>query len=536
MSETDTGLTTSDEELIANARSGDQNAFAELWRRHYRSGARVARQFTSSIDADDLVSEAYTRIYQRVLAGGGPSGAFRPYLYTTIRNLASTWGAKSRDVQVDDIADYEDPATIDDPVAVALDRTLTARAFRSLPERWQSVLWYTEVEGMDPHEVAPILGMSANGVAALGYRAREGLRKAWLQAHVSEAGVSEACKWTIGRLGENARHSLTPREQEKLSDHLLTCAKCAIVSEEVDEVGSHLAMVLLPIMLGAGVGGILLASLAHGTAAAATTAATATILPAVPASFTALAAPAAFAPAVTAGLSMGAATGVSALIGSVAVVAAIGGSIAIGIGNAGNTVDASGGSAAPQTSTSNTVPSPSASAFAIPRAGGGSGAVGDLLAGTTGGSTGGLSGLTGGLSSGLGGTVGGLASGVGNTVGSVVNGVTNNVVDPLLGSLTPGASPTGQAAPGGAPVTTVVQLGGSGMPGATVAAQVGGVVYGTAKVASNGTWSLKIDALPAGTSTLQLSQTLTLLGVSLPIKIPLSLNTGALGIVVNLLN
>jgi hypothetical protein len=110
------------------------------------------------------------------------------------------------------------------------------------------------------------------------------------------------------------------------------------------------------------------------------------------------------------------------------------------------------------------------------------------------------------------------------------------VVSPLLGSLTPGASPTGQAAPGGAPVTTVVQLGGKGMPGATVAAQVGGIAYGTAKVASNGTWSLRIDALPAGTRTLQLSQTLTLLGVSLPIKIPLSLNSGPLGIVVNLLN
>src|SRR6201746_1315154 len=126
MSETDTGVTTPDEELIANARSGDQGAFAELWRRHYRSGARVARQFTSSIDADDLVSEAYTRIYQRVLAGGGPTGAFRPSLYTTIRNLASTWGAASKDVQVDDIADFEDPDTIEDPAAIALDRTLTA--------------------------------------------------------------------------------------------------------------------------------------------------------------------------------------------------------------------------------------------------------------------------------------------------------------------------------------------------------------------------------------------------------------------------
>jgi RNA polymerase sigma factor (sigma-70 family) len=524
MSEADTGLTTSDEELIANARSGDQNAFAELWRRHYRSGARVARQFTSSIDADDLVSEAYTRIYQRVLAGGGPSGAFRPYLYTTIRNLASTWGAKSRDVQVDDIADYEDPATIDDPVAVALDRTLTARAFRSLPERWQSVLWYTEVEGMDPHEVAPILGMSANGVAALGYRAREGLRKAWLQAHVSEAGVSEACKWSIARLGENARHSLTPREQQKLSDHLLSCAKCAIVSEEVDEVGSHLAMVLLPIMLGAGVGGILLASLAHGTAATAASA-SATILPAVPASFTVLAAPAAFAPAVTAGLSMGAATGVSALIGSVAVVAAIGGSIALGAGSAGSAADASGVSAAAQTSTSS-LPVPTASAFSIPGStSSGTGAVGDRL-----------NGVTGGLTNGLGGAVNGLSSGVGNTVGGVVNGVTNNVVDPLLGSLTPGASPTGQAAPGGAPVTTLVQLSGRGTPGATVAAQAGGVVYGTAKVAANGTWSIRIDALPTSSGPLQLSQTLVkILGV-LPIRIPLSLNTGALGIVVNLLN
>ena len=547
MSETDTGLTTSDEELIANARSGDQNAFAELWRRHYRSGARVARQFTSSIDADDLVSEAYTRIYQRVLAGGGPSGAFRPYLYTTIRNLASTWGAKSRDVQVDDIADYEDPATIDDPVAVALDRTLTARAFRSLPERWQSVLWYTEVEGMDPHEVAPILGMSANGVAALSYRAREGLRKAWLQAHVSEAGVSEACKWTIARLGENARHSLTPREQEKMSDHLLTCAKCAIVSEEVDEVGSHLAMVLLPIMLGAGVGGILLASLTH-TAAAATSAAAATILPAVPASFTALAAPAAFAPAITAGLSMGAATGVSALIGSVAMVAAIGGGIALGLGGAGHPVDTGGASAAGQSSSSPAAHAPSASAFLVGGIGGSGngGAVDNLLDGVTGdgtsgsglvgGLTSGLNGLTGGLTGGLAGTVGGLTSGGGNTVGSLVDGVTNNVVTPLLNSLTPGASPTGQAAPGGAPVTTDIQLGGKGMPGATVAAQVGGVVYGTAKVASNGTWSLQIDALPAGTGTLQLSQTLTLLGISLPIKIPLSLSTGALGIVVNLLN
>ena len=534
MSDTDTGLTTSDEELIANARSGDQSAFAELWRRHYRSGARVARQFTSSIDADDLVSEAYTRIYQRVLAGGGPSGAFRPYLYTTIRNLASSWGAKSRDVQVDDISDFEDPSTIDDPVAIALDRTLTARAFRSLPERWQSVLWYTEVEGMDPHEVAPILGMSANGVAALSYRAREGLRKAWLQAHVSEAGTSEACKWTISRLGDAARHSLTQREQEKMTEHLLTCAKCQIVSEEVDEVGSHLAMVLLPIMLGAGVGGVLLATLGHAGAATAATAAGAAI-PAVPASFTVLAAPAAFAPAITAGLSMGAATGVSALVGSLAVAAAVGGTVALGLAPhapvappSAQTVASVEHSSSPSTDSGSGSGSGSGGGlFATPNPTGTSGLVGGIV--------GGVGGAVGDLGNGdVGGAIGNTTTTVGGAVGTVVGGV-GGAVGTVVGALTPTTAPTGQAAPVNAPATVKVDLGGKGMPGATVAAQAGGVVYATAKVSSSGTWSLQIDALPKD-ATVQLSQSLKVLGITLPINIPLSLNTGVLGVVVKLLN
>ena len=132
-------------------------------------------------------------------------------------------------------------------------------------------------------------------------------------------------------------------------------------------------------------------------------------------------------------------------------------------------------------------------------------------------------------------TVGGAASALGNTVGGVIGGVTKNVVSPLVGALTPGASPTGQAAPGGAPVTTNITLTGKGTPGATVAAQAGGIVYGTAKVSSNGSFTLLVTALPSG-SALDLSQTLTLLGISLPLTIPLSLDSGAVGTVVKLLN
>jgi RNA polymerase sigma factor (sigma-70 family) len=308
----------SDEALVRRTRHGDASAFAELWERHYRAGLMAARSF-SSIDADDLVSEAFTRIFKRTVDGGGPRGAFRPYLYTTIRNLACTWGTENaRHVTIDEIEDFEPGESAEEPVTRLVDRDLTVRAYESLPDRWRTVLWYTEVEGLDPHDVAPILGMTANGVAALSYRAREGLRKAWLQAHVTGRGASPECEWSIARLGERSRHAVTARESRRLEGHLAACAACARMSVEVDEVGSRLAMAILP-LVGGGllVGGALGASAGVGAGAGGGAAAAAASVPAVPAAIGAAGAGAA-------------STGVSAGMAAVAASAALVGAIGVG--------------------------------------------------------------------------------------------------------------------------------------------------------------------------------------------------------------
>jgi len=506
MSSQDSKLTTSDTELIESARSGDTSAFAELWRRHYRSAARVARQFTSSIDADDLVSEAYARIFQRVLAGGGPTGAFRPYLYTTIRNLASSWGAASHDVQVDVIEEFEDERIPDDPGSWALDRTLTAKAFRSLPDRWQTVLWYTEVEGMDPHEVAPLMGLTANGVAALSYRAREGLRTAWLQAHISNAGTSAECQWTMSRLGDRARNSLTAREKDRVELHLLGCTKCAVISEEVDEVGSHLALVMVPLLLGGVAGGALLASLAHPASAMA-----AEVIPALPAAVHAVASGGVLTAPVLGGLALGASTGPGALVGSLAIIAVLGGGVALGVSAPGSPL------AAPAPSSSQT-----ASALGLVRDAAPTSAPGS--APTDPANTSGLGGT--------GSTAGQTVDGVGDSVNGVLNGVTgvvNGVTGPVLDPIT-----------GGAPVvaTTVdLHLAGSGTPGATVSAAVAGSVY-TTVVASNGTWAININALPQSTTGADATitqKTTGLVGGLLGALIPLHLNVNSLGLHITLL-
>ena len=258
-----------DADLVVRSRSGDVNAFGELWRRHYRAGVTVARNMTSSLDPDDLVQEAYARIYRSIVAGGGPTGSFRAYLFTSIRNIAALWGRARRETAYDELDDVVDPATDEHEREVALDRRLTTQAFRSLPTRWQEVLWYSEIEGMKPAEIGPLLGMKATAVAQLTFRAREGLREAWIQAHLRAVVDGSLCQWTIEHLGAYARHNLGRRDLAKLERHLSNCVHCSLVASEAREVSSRLAVALLPLALGA-VGGAGSRAAGPGGAGAAT--------------------------------------------------------------------------------------------------------------------------------------------------------------------------------------------------------------------------------------------------------------------------
>lgn len=240
-----------DSDLVTRTRSGDSGAFGELWRRHYRAGVTVARNMTSSLDADDLVQEAYTRIYHSIVSGGGPTGSFRAYLFTSIRNTAAAWGRARRETAYDELDGVEDPAAGEHESEAALDRGLTHQAFRSLPTRWQEVLWYSEIEQMKPAEIAPLLGMKPTAVAQLTFRAREGLREAWIQAHLRSLADGSECQWTIERLGAYARRNLGRRDHAKVERHMSSCVRCSIVASEAKEVSSRLALVLLPLAIGA---------------------------------------------------------------------------------------------------------------------------------------------------------------------------------------------------------------------------------------------------------------------------------------------
>ncbi|MFC8143886.1 sigma-70 family RNA polymerase sigma factor [Streptomyces paradoxus] len=260
-------LPPSDADLIDRMRSGDDTAYEELYRRHAQAVRRYARTCCRDAHtADDLTAEVFARMLQAVRGGAGPAHAVRAYLLTSVRRVAASWTRSARREQlVDDFAvfaaqsargpDVSDDDTLELGADVRAmhqaEQSMAMRAFRSLPERWQAVLWHTEIEDESPSEVATLFGLDANGTRVLASRAREGLKQAYLQAHVSATLTGdEECARYADQLGTYARGRLRTRAERGLRKHLDECAKCRLAALQIEEVAGGIPAVVPVAVIG----------------------------------------------------------------------------------------------------------------------------------------------------------------------------------------------------------------------------------------------------------------------------------------------
>lgn len=232
------GQFNSDEQLVTRARRGDSNAAAELWRRHAGAGHAFAAAYTRTYEASDLVAEAFAKILAAIRRGGGPDGPFRPYLYVTIKTTAISWHRLHRNERLTEDLDVADDRIGHLPDGV--DGGTAMSALRSLPADWQEVLWSVDVEGVAPTEIAAALGLSPNAVSARLYRAREGLRQAWITAELRDRAPMTPHDWVLEQAGAYARDALPPVARRRLQRHLDDCPACALACAEAMAVASRI--------------------------------------------------------------------------------------------------------------------------------------------------------------------------------------------------------------------------------------------------------------------------------------------------------
>ncbi|MEV0375268.1 sigma-70 family RNA polymerase sigma factor [Streptomyces sp. NPDC050636] len=247
-------MSASDAELTAALRESESEApMDELYRRHRTAVLSYARACCRDPHtAEDLASEAFARTLQAVRSGGGPQAAWRPYLLTAVRRTAADWASTARRTELSpDFEEWLANTSDSSPEAESSeerilrleDNCLVLRAFRSLPERWQAVLWHTAVEEEPASKVGTLLGLGARAVSSLASRAREGLREAYLTAHVENGSDNDECRHYSSMLGAAVRRA-GRRTNKDLERHLGACERCRSALLELTYLNERLGSAL----------------------------------------------------------------------------------------------------------------------------------------------------------------------------------------------------------------------------------------------------------------------------------------------------
>ncbi|MCA9764522.1 MAG: RNA polymerase sigma factor [Gemmatimonadetes bacterium] len=161
--------------LARAAGRGDDAAFEAVYRQHLPGVLRTARWLLETGDVDDVVQDAFLRVWSRLsqYRGEAPLGAW-------VRRVAVTVILRHRQRERRRLGAHAGPAELEQLVATGarqpLERVALEAAIGRLPPGAREVFVLTQVEGYSHVEVAAMLGIAESTSRSQLRRARALLR------------------------------------------------------------------------------------------------------------------------------------------------------------------------------------------------------------------------------------------------------------------------------------------------------------------------------------------------------------------------
>ena len=160
-------------QLVAQAKRGDRDAFAELYRLHHARIFRMARLHLGDLGdgAEDAVAETFLRAWAALPRYRDTGAPFVAWLYGIARHVVLDEVARGRRVMPrEELPERTWGWTVDD-------RLTLAQAMDRLPAGQRQVVELKFLAGMRNAEVASALGKSKGAINAMQWRALGTLRE-----------------------------------------------------------------------------------------------------------------------------------------------------------------------------------------------------------------------------------------------------------------------------------------------------------------------------------------------------------------------
>lgn len=164
--------------LAARCREGAAGAFEELYRLHAPRLYGLARRLVGPNEADDLLQEIFLTAHRKIGQYRGDSALstwlFRLGTNTCLDHLRSRAARASR---VHDALDGDvDSGNRAGPILGVINRLDLERAIDALPDGARTVFVLHDVEGLEHHDIARLLGISDGTSKSQLHKARMRLR------------------------------------------------------------------------------------------------------------------------------------------------------------------------------------------------------------------------------------------------------------------------------------------------------------------------------------------------------------------------
>jgi len=163
--------------LLRAAQDGDEAAFAELWRDANPVLLRYLHVLSGPGSAEDVASDCWLHVVRGLAAFRGDEQAWRGWLLTTARRRAVDAGrVRQRTPAVAWQPGHEPPPapSAETAVLTALDTRAALELVARLPAQQAEAVVLRVVAGLDPGQVAELLGTSPGAVRVAVHR---GLRR-----------------------------------------------------------------------------------------------------------------------------------------------------------------------------------------------------------------------------------------------------------------------------------------------------------------------------------------------------------------------
>lgn len=168
----------SDEELMTEIAAGDRVAFDTLSRRHARrSLALASRVLGNGADAEEVVQDAFLRIWLHAADWRGEDSQFSTWLYRIVVNRCLDYRRRRSFEPIESAAEI--PTAAPDQLAVVSDRQLARKidgAIAELPERQRTALSLCYYGDVGCSEAARVMNVSMSAMESLLVRARRAVR------------------------------------------------------------------------------------------------------------------------------------------------------------------------------------------------------------------------------------------------------------------------------------------------------------------------------------------------------------------------